>query len=214
VLLRAWDTAAQAGCAPADLAPSAEALAGTGVSRKMLKALLEAGHAEPVAEGRAGRGRAGGAGRKRAGARPRLVLTERGAEFARRLLAGANGKAESRGGGRKGKPPRPRWVAEDGELWCQGECLKRFRNDAAGQRRLLDAFEEAGWPRRIENPLPRDRKRNRKRWLHDTIGDLNRGWREGDCGSSATAPGRGCAGSRSHKWARIAPARIRWTNRS
>jgi hypothetical protein len=40
---------------------------------------------------------------------------------------------------------------------------------------ILDAFEELGWPRHIDDPLPPHREQDPKRRLHNTIDSLNRG---------------------------------------
>jgi hypothetical protein len=76
----------------------------------------------------------------------------------------------------KNKPrgPRPVWEAKTGELWWKGKCIKCYRNDAANQRQVLDAFEEQGWPSRIDDPLPREPGVNAKDRLRETIKGLNR----------------------------------------
>jgi hypothetical protein len=39
---------------------------------------------------------------------------------------------------------------------------------------VLNAFEEEGWPKRIDDPLRPDPDQDAKRHLHDTIRRLNR----------------------------------------
>ncbi len=70
---------------------------------------------------------------------------------------------------------RPIWNARLGELWWHASLIKRFREDAANQRCVLDGFQDGGWMRVNENPLPAHRGLNRKRQLKYTIRDLNRG---------------------------------------
>jgi hypothetical protein len=70
---------------------------------------------------------------------------------------------------------RPLWKANQGELWWRGELVKRFRHDAADQRRVLDAFQDNAWDNRIDDPLPVRWGRSRKKHLHETIKSLNRG---------------------------------------
>jgi hypothetical protein len=71
----------------------------------------------------------------------------------------------------------PRWDAVAGKLWWQGGVLKCLRHDAINQRRILDAFEEQGWQRRIDDPLPGSRGLARKSRLREALRGLNRGQR-------------------------------------
>jgi len=81
---------------------------------------------------------------------------------------------------------RPLWKREAGELWWQGILVKRFRNDAADQRCVLNEFQAHGWSDCKRNPLPHSPRINCKERLHNTIRDLNRGqhpqriWFRGD----------------------------------
>ena len=50
--------------------------------------------------------------------------------------------------------PTPHWDAEARELRIGGRLVKRFKWKAANQETLLAAFEEEGWRRRIDDPLP------------------------------------------------------------
>ena len=50
---------------------------------------------------------------------------------------------------------RPRWMPGAQELFWKGRVVRRFRYDADNQALLLAAFEAAGWPGRIEDPLRR-----------------------------------------------------------
>ncbi len=52
--------------------------------------------------------------------------------------------------------------------------MKQFKVPAANQERILAAFEEEGWPIRIDDPLPPNSEQDSKRRLHDTINSLNR----------------------------------------
>ena len=71
-------------------------------------------------------------------------------------------------------PIKPRWDANENELRIAGQLVKRFRWHAPNQERLIVAFEEAGWPEKIDDPLPADDQVDSKRRLHDTIKCLNR----------------------------------------
>ena len=67
----------------------------------------------------------------------------------------------------------PRWDRDRREL-CLGDLVvKRFRVPAGNQRRILEAFEEEGWPVRIDDPLPPEPSQDPKTRLHHTIYALN-----------------------------------------
>jgi hypothetical protein len=55
-----------------------------------------------------------------------------------------------------------------------GKLVKRFRVPSPNQERILAAFEEEGWPPRIDDPLPPHPEQEPKRRLRDTIKSLNR----------------------------------------
>ncbi len=51
--------------------------------------------------------------------------------------------------------------------------LKRFRQPATNQEIVLSAFQDDGWPPRIDDPLPGKAGQDSKGRLHDTIKRLN-----------------------------------------
>jgi hypothetical protein len=53
--------------------------------------------------------------------------------------------------------------------------VKRFKQPAGNQELVLEAFEEEGWPPRIDDPLPPAPNQDGKRRLQSTIWNLNRG---------------------------------------
>ena len=59
-------------------------------------------------------------------------------------------------------------------LWLDGEISKQFRQPAADQEAVLRAFQEEGWPPRIDDPLPPRDGKDRKARLHEVITNLNR----------------------------------------
>ena len=69
----------------------------------------------------------------------------------------------------------PKWDAELRELRLGSQLLRRFRQRASCQEAILSAFEEEGWPARIDDPLPPKSGHDAKRRLHSTIENLNRG---------------------------------------
>lgn len=63
----------------------------------------------------------------------------------------------------------PHYDKELRELTYKRVVLKRFRQQAENQERVLATFEEQGWPRRILDPIPKAGR------LAQTVRDLNRG---------------------------------------
>ena len=59
-------------------------------------------------------------------------------------------------------------------LYVGEDVVKRYRVPSPTQEAVLDAFEEEGWPDRIDDPLRPDPDQDGKRHLHDTIRRLNR----------------------------------------
>ncbi len=68
----------------------------------------------------------------------------------------------------------PRWLADVRVLQWNGHTVKRFKWPAANQEVILNAFEEEGWPSRIDDPLSPQPEQDPKRRLSDTIKCLNR----------------------------------------
>ncbi len=75
-----------------------------------------------------------------------------------------------------GKPALagPHWNADVRRLQFNAQLVKRFKWPAMNQEMVLCAFEEEGWPERIDDPLPPKPAQNSKRRLADTIKCLNR----------------------------------------
>lgn len=68
----------------------------------------------------------------------------------------------------------PSWDADRHELMIGNTIVKRFRWPAANQESVLSAFEEEGWPSKIDDPLSPNSDSDPKRRLADTIKCLNR----------------------------------------
>lgn len=73
-----------------------------------------------------------------------------------------------------GRSSMPCWGRERWELYFDGALVKKFRRQAPNQICILDAFEQQGWPPRIDNPLPSDIDADRVDRLRDAIKRLNR----------------------------------------
>lgn len=62
--------------------------------------------------------------------------------------------------------PRPRYDCERRELKYRGQLVKRLRQKADHQEVVLRAFEEDGWPSRIDDPLPAGKLAETVKHLH------------------------------------------------
>lgn len=69
---------------------------------------------------------------------------------------------------------RPCWDPDRRLLRFNGVLVKHFKWSAENQEAILSAFEEEGWPSRIDDPLPPHEEQDSKRRLSDTIKCLNR----------------------------------------
>jgi hypothetical protein len=68
----------------------------------------------------------------------------------------------------------PIWDAARRRLSLAGRVVKQFRQPAVSQERILDAFQEDGWPPRIDDPLPPNGSTQTPQdRLHDAIKALN-----------------------------------------
>lgn len=70
-------------------------------------------------------------------------------------------------------PAAPWWDAELRALFVGELVVKRFRVPAHNQELVLEAFQEAGWPPHLDDPLPGDAEHDAKDRLHETIKRLN-----------------------------------------
>lgn len=69
---------------------------------------------------------------------------------------------------------RPAWDKSRRVLVFESAVIKQFNWPARNQELILTAFEEMGWPERIDDPLPITDGISQKDRLHDTIKCLNR----------------------------------------
>jgi hypothetical protein len=123
-----------------------------------------------------------------------FVLTPAGVEAARKIAAegverfGPADRYDADRGPASPQPPAsstpaaaspaarvvPHWDADLQELRVNGLIVKQFKVPAPNQEMVLAAFQEEGWPARIDDPLPPQADQDPKRRLHDTIVSLNR----------------------------------------
>jgi len=89
----------------------------------------------------------------------------------RHSRAGAFKQSGNTGHGSAGQPC---WDAQLRELRLGRVLVKQFRQPSANQERILSAFQEEGWPPRIDDPLPPDPEHDPKQRLRTTLKSLNR----------------------------------------
>ena len=68
----------------------------------------------------------------------------------------------------------PTWDCDRQELRLGHQVVKEFKLHSPNQVTILTAFEEEGWPPRVDDPLPPRAEIDVKQRLHDTIKSLNR----------------------------------------
>lgn len=73
---------------------------------------------------------------------------------------------------------KPRWDCDRRELRYIGALVKQYKLPSPNQEYILMAFEEDGWPPRIDDPLPPHPEAEPKQRLRETIRSLNRNQRE------------------------------------
>jgi hypothetical protein len=84
---------------------------------------------------------------------------------------------------------KPVFDADSRELSISGKVIKRYKRPAENQILVLTAFQESGWPSRIDNPLPP------KKNLRETIRSFNK--TAGICIKLGSDSGNGI------RWARL-----------
>jgi hypothetical protein len=183
ILLSARDYALEAGAAPWDFAEEIADLRAAGVTNVELRCLLAKGllvHAEETSPPEASRREFREIGRLSLSDRTCFVLTAEGELFARAVVSTLAGSSPPEAGGDllhelSGNHIRtPQWLSDRRELWVGNVVVKRFRRPAPNQETVLAAFQEEGWPVRIDDPLTRQPDRDAIQCLHDTINHLNR----------------------------------------
>lgn len=97
----------------------------------------------------------------------------------------------------------PVWDDQRHELRLDGTLVKRFKWRAANQEAVLAAFQEEGWPPRIDDPLPPVAETDPKRRLSDAIKCLNRKQSNTLLRFSGDGTGEGIL------WDRVQPERVR-----
>jgi len=110
-----------------------------------------------------------------------VVLTSKGADFAHEYDIVSTGEAgpghppgQSQDGDGHPNGHVPEWNPVTRELHLGGILIKRFKQPSQNQERVLTAFQEEGWPQRIDDPLLQTGDLDPKERLRNTIKALNR----------------------------------------
>src|SRR5262249_7898670 len=112
-----------------------------------------------------------------------FILSESGISFARNLctynfarsiLAATCAHLDQTSYGPEPPPTKPKWDPHRHGLTLGGKLIKRVRLPAFNQKAILAAFEEEGWPFRIDDPLPPRCGVHAKERLHQAIKNLNK----------------------------------------
>jgi hypothetical protein len=159
ILLDAFNAAGEGDSHLWDYAIEIAELRAAGVPAAALRVLVKKGYVQHAVEKRQGVGkprRFGKVGRLRFADKSCFVLTDAGAAAARRL------------GGEV-----PFYDRDQRELWARGQLVKRYRQRAPDQETILLAFQELGWPRRIDDPLTRHPGKDSTERLGGVVARLN-----------------------------------------
>ncbi len=68
---------------------------------------------------------------------------------------------------------KPHWDEDTWTLSYGDRVVKRFKQPAENQTAVIAAFEEASWPKRIDDPIPPTVKIDSKRRVNSTVRQLN-----------------------------------------
>jgi hypothetical protein len=173
LLKRARDAAFEMGLDPWELAVKITHLIAAGISGEDVRQMMLCGLVQRRDERR--RNEAGERSFQPAdcvpiSARTCFVLTSAGEA----CLARWDGKPAPAGTDSAPKLIVPRWDGDRRQLWYRETLVKRYQQPAPSQETILSAFEEDGWPPRIDDPLPMEDGLDPHDRLHDAVKRLNR----------------------------------------
>jgi hypothetical protein len=171
VLLEGHETADELGRPPRELACPVAGLLAQGATDPALRWLCGrrlAEHLRETTPPRAVRRTFTKTRNLRFGANSCFALTAAGCAYARKILT-SHLHAPS-GPHLKSVPT---WDGHRRELWFGDILVKRFRQPAKNQETILAAFQEEGWPPRIDDPLSGDNLSDAKDRLHESVRRLN-----------------------------------------
>lgn len=183
LLLRAHDYARELQCDPWEFAMELANFLAQGVTTSDLRYLLRKGLIEHGLEITHPEGRERSFRPEKSlalGERTCFVLTSQGVDQARRAgqVPVVGRKSPSHHGTSMApKPasgPTPCWDSVLRELRLGERLVKQYKLPAPNQEAILAAFEEEGWPRRIDDPIPGNAGHDSRDRFRDAIKKLNR----------------------------------------
>jgi hypothetical protein len=172
LLWAAYHDALKVGSDPIEFAVELGDFLLLGITRSDLRRLVSQGHAQHLADitpARAPKRRLQRIASLHFTDLSSFMLTEAGVGLARKRHSSRLASI----GRVKPTRRRPHWDGGARELWFGKTLVKRFRQAAPNQERILSAFQEENWPAHIDDPLPPREGLNAKRRLHDTVNHLN-----------------------------------------
>ena len=183
LLLQAIEYAHDLACDVWDFAVAISHLRATGLSDSDFRWLVRKGYVdhshETTLPGQKGRSFQCGGDLTFSG-RTCFVLTGAGTAFARKAVYAPDAAfhVENQRGfetfQNRVTTSTPHWDSQRQQLRLDGIIMKEFKRPSPNQEIVLAAFEEEGWPPRIDDPLPPEPSIEPKRRLQDTIKSLNR----------------------------------------
>jgi hypothetical protein len=183
LLLQAHDYALELGQDNWDMAVELEALRSARLTNSDLRWLLAKGYIDHAVEATGAEDSARHFRRSpllRFSAPTCVILTRAGVSVAREALSSDQSNAAVAQVSICQLPPvdelaeRPKWDEQRRQLRVGRALVKEFKLPSPNQETVLMAFEEEGWPPRIDDPLPPVAQLDPRRRLHDTIKALNR----------------------------------------
>jgi hypothetical protein len=168
VLLEAGQCARHLGQESREFAVELPCLLAAGITPGAIRWLMHSGYAEHLVETtppKSGKRSFREAAGTALGASSCFVLTDVGTALA------------LRGAGPAAPAAKPTWDQDHRELCLGPFVVKRFTQAARVQETILAAFEEEGWPDRIDDPIPPSADLDPVNRLRSAVNNLNRGQR-------------------------------------
>lgn len=180
LLLDANRQAENGHCRVQDMAVPIDRLRAVGITDNDLRRLIQQGCLEHASAGQRRSKRntfAGRNGQVAFNAKSCFVLTAGGVEFARRVCCKQRQRSERNGrpdrSAKKSRPRKPHWDPQLRILRVGVKIVKHFKQPAKNQTALLDALQEMGWPKVMDDPLPPDGRHAPKKRFCNAIKKLN-----------------------------------------
>ena len=168
-------------CRVQDMAVPIDRLRAVGITDNDLRRLIHQGCLEHASAGQRRSKRNTSAGRNGQVAfneKSCFLLTVGGVEFARRACCKQRQRSERNGrpdrsAKKKSRPRKPHWDPHLRILRLGDKIVKHFKQPARNQTAILDALQEMGWPKVMDDPLSPDGEHTPKQRFSNAICKLN-----------------------------------------